>query len=142
MASFIGHVKNSPQHLQTDAMKALCKAMKTEGIRRCVSLTGTGVRFAGDRVTLRDRILNVAVGIVDPARIKDGKNHVEFLQNTDLDWTVIRVLKLQNTRQGAFRLSANGPAKTIVSRQEVAKAVIEILDQDAYIRQAPIMSKK
>lgn len=141
VVSLIGHGKNSPPHLQTDAMKALRTAMKRAHISRCVSLTGTGVRFPGDRITLIDRILNAAVGIIDPARVRDGKDHVAFLQQTDLDWTVVRVLKLENISPRPFELRQNGPTKIVVGRREVAKAILQIIEENSFVRQSPIISK-
>ena len=141
VVSLIGHVKGSPEHLQTDTMKALSAAMKAENIKRCVSLTGTGVRFPGDKITLIDRLLNTAISIIDPIRIRDGKDHVAFLQQSQLEWTVLRVLKLQNIKPRAFRLSQNGPTKSIVGRHEVAQAILQLLKTDSFIRQAPMISK-
>lgn len=141
VVSLIGHGKNSPPHLQTDAMKALRTAMKRAHVSRCVSLTGTGVRFSGDKITLIDRILNAAVGVVDPARVRDGRDHVAFLQQTDLDWTVLRVLKLENIPPRPFELLQNGPTKIVVGRREVAKAILQIIEENSFIRQSPIISK-
>ncbi len=141
VVSFIGHVKGSPAQVQTNTMRVLVEAMKQQSITRLVSLTGTGVRFPGDKITLIDRILNLSISIIDPARIKDGKDHVAFLQQTDLDWTIIRVLKLQNVKAKPFTLKQNGPTKLYVGRDEVAKAALEVLEQNTFIRQAPIISK-
>jgi putative NADH-flavin reductase len=141
VVSLIGHVKGSPARVQTEAMQALVSVMADLGTKRLVSLTGTGVRFPGDRITLIDRILNLAVGIVDPARVSDGREHVRVLQATDLDWTVIRVLKLQNVAARAFKLSANGPTKWYVGRREVAQAILQVLDQHSFVRQAPILCR-
>ena len=113
--------------------------MKSAGIKRIVSLTGTGVRFPGDRITIADRFLNLGIGIVDPARIEDGKNHVEVLKASNLDWTIIRVLKLQNVSSEPFQLLQNGPTKIYVGRTEVAEAVLQVLEQSSFIRQAPII---
>lgn len=82
----------------------------------------------------------MGIAVIDPARIQDGKNHVAFLKQTSLDWTVVRVLKLQNTKPKPFKLKQHGPAKTIVSRHEVAQAVLEVLEQGTFVRQAPIIS--
>ena len=141
VVSLIGHGKNSPPHLQTDAMKALHAAMKQEDMSRCISLTGTGVRFPGDKITFIDRILNAAVSVVDPVRVRDGKDHVTYLQQTDLDWTVLRVLKLENISPRPFELRQEGPTKIVVGRREVAKAILQIINENSFIRQAPIISK-
>ena len=142
VVSFIGHVKGSPDHVQTDAMKSLSTAMQAKNMKRLVSLTGTGVRFPGDKVMLIDRFLNAGISIIDPARIQDGKDHVAFLQQTNLEWTILRVLKLQNVKPSPFTLTDNGPTKLFVSRIDVARAVLEVLEQKSFIRKAPILSQR
>lgn len=140
VVSFIGHVKGSPRFVQTDAMKVLVSVMRAQKIARIVSLTGTGVRFPGDKVTLLDRVLNFAVRFIDPARIEDGIAHMAVLRQSDLAWTVLRVLKLQNTAPKPFRLQAHGPTKWYVSRYDVAAAALQVLERQSFIRQAPILS--
>lgn len=105
VASFIGHVKDSEPNVQTIAIQRVVEVMKASGINRLVSLTGTGVRFPNDKISLIDRILNLSISIIDPARVKDGKNHVEVLKASNLDWTVIRVLKLQNVPLNHLRFA-------------------------------------
>jgi putative NADH-flavin reductase len=139
VVSFIGHIKGSKPSVQTTAMQELVKVMKDLGMSRIVSLTGTGVRFKGDNISIVDRILNVSIRIIDPKRINDGKRHVEVLQASDLKWTVIRVLKLQNVAPRPFTLLEHGPTKFYVGRKEVAQAVLQVLEQNSFLRQAPII---
>lgn len=141
VVSFIGHIKGSPARVQTEAMRTLVRAMQKAGVSRVVSLTGTGVRFPGDRVPLIDRFLNLGIGIVDPNRVQDGIEHVRVLRESDLRWTVLRVLKLQNTKPTAFVLNRRGVTKLFVSREEVARAALEVLEHDSFIQEAPILSK-
>jgi hypothetical protein len=141
VVSLIGHVKDSPATVQTDAIQKIVNVMQSTGIKRIVSLTGTGVRFPGDRITIMDRILNASISIIDPARINDGKKHVEILKGSECDWTVIRVLKLQNVSSKPFELTPHGPTKLYVGRKEVALAILEVLEQKSFIHEAPILSK-
>lgn len=141
VVSFIGHVRGSPPNVQTKATKVIVSAMDKLNQKRLVSLTGTGVRFPKDKITLTDRILNTSIGIIDPKRVVDGINHAEVLKNSDLDWTIIRVLKLTSGNRRPFTLQLNGPTKQFVSREEVAHAVLEVLEQHRFIRQAPIIGK-
>lgn len=140
VVSLIGHVPGSPPDVQTSAIRQVIKVMDEAKIKRLVSLTGTGVRFPGDKITMLDRFLNLGLKFADPDRLKDGRNHVAELQKSDLDWTVIRVLKLQNAAPRPFRLSQNGPTKPYVGREEVAEAILEVLEHDSFVRQAPIIS--
>jgi hypothetical protein len=110
------------------------------GITRIISLTGTGVRMPGDNITLIDRILNMLVSIADPARVRDGIQHAHLLQQSQCEWTILRVLKLQNTPERPFHLKINGPTKLFVSRQDVAKAALEVIENHSFIRAMPILA--
>ncbi len=134
VVSFIGHVKGSPLHVQTEAIRSLASVVKAQNLTRIVSLTGTGVRFPGDHITLIDRILNTSIRLIDPTRVRDGIEHVEILKQSGLDWTVLRVLKLQNTAPKPFTLQEHGPPKWYVSREEVADAALQVLEQETFIK--------
>ncbi len=139
VVSFIGHVKNSPDDVQSKSIKNTINAMNSADLKRLVSLTGTGVRMPGDKITLIDRILNLSISVIDPARVKDGKQHFEIIESSKVDWTVIRVLKLQNTKAKLYKLSLHGPTKPYISRTEVAKAFLEVLENNSFIQQSPII---
>lgn len=141
VVSFIGHVPGSANDVQTDSIANIIKCMESMGINRLVSLTGTGVRFEGDKTSLIDKILNLSIRIIDPKRVNDGINHAQAIRQSSLDWTILRVLKLGNGNKSNYSLSSGGPAKILTSRHEVAMAVLEVLQQNSYIRQAPIVSK-
>lgn len=139
VVSTIGHVKGSAADVQTKATEVVIEAMNKLNITRFVDVTGTGVRFPGDRITLVDRFLNFAVSIVDPSRVNDGIEHVKVLQRSSLDWTSIRVLKLQNVKPHKYALKLHGPTRPFVGREEVARAILEVLEQEAFIQEAPII---
>jgi len=141
VVSAIGHVKGSAEDVQTIATKNILQVMQELEIKRFVDVTGTGVRFPGDKIGLVDIFLNLAVGIVDPARVKDGIDHVEVLKASDRDWTTIRVLKLQNVAPHPFLLRINGPTKWYVGREEVAQAMLGVIENNTFIKQAPILSR-
>lgn len=141
VVSLIGHVKGSRKYTQTESTKNIVTAMKKQNISRLVSLTGTGARFNGDEPSIIDKLLNLAISLIDSDRINDGKEHVKIIQNSQLEWSILRVLKLQNTKFKNYRLSTGGPAKLITSRQEVADACMNLLESSSFINQAPIISK-
>ena len=142
VVSFIGHVKDSAPDVQTVAMQTIISAMQATGVTRIVSLTGTGVRYPGDHIPLIDRILNACISVLDPARVTDGRNHVKVLEESGMNWTVLRVLKLRNVTPHPFSLQLHGPTKWYVSREEVAQAALHVLEDGSYIGQAPILSKE
>lgn len=141
VVSFIGHTKASGPWVQTDATATLIRILSHVGPRRVVSLTGTGVRQPGDHIPLIDYLLNHAVRLIDPARLQDGIRHAELLAASDLDWTIIRVLKLGNGRKRGFRLTRHGPTKWLTSRTEAAAACLEVLQKESYKKAMPIVSR-
>ncbi len=141
VVSLIGHGQRSSPSVQTDAIRVICEMMKTQKIHRLISLTGTRVRLESDHVTLIDKILNFSIAHIDPLRIADGIAHAEVIKDSGLDWSILRVLKLQNTRLKPFRLTTHGPTKVITSRAEVAQAILQLLNNNSYIHAMPIISK-
>lgn len=141
VVSLIGHSKHSSPTVHTEAIQAIIIAMQSLGQKRIISLTGTGVRMPGDKITLLDRFSELGIWIFDKKRIIDGRNHAQKLIHSNLDWTIVRVSKLQGNHLGNFSLQDNGPAKTPVSRQEVSQAILTILKDNTYVNRAPMISK-
>lgn len=140
VVSLIGHVRHSPPNAQTDSMRVVEKVMNELGIKRIISLTGTGVRFPGDTPSLLDRLLNLSIKLIDPERIRDGINHAAFLTSTDLDWTIVRVLKLTNGKHsGSVKFSLTGPAELFTPRSRVAQGILQIIVDDSYKQKTPII---
>ena len=137
----IGHVKGSPHQLQAETMQVIDTCMREAGIKRLVSLTGTGVRIEGDHPSKSDKILNTVLGKIDPDRIADGVAHVQVLRQSSLNWTVVRVLKLTRGKPRKFHLTMHGPAKLLTSRREVAQAILQVLASDDFIHELPIVSR-
>ncbi|MBC7943361.1 NAD(P)H-binding protein [Candidatus Saccharibacteria bacterium] len=141
VVSALGHVKGSSGDVQTIATRKILEVMQEQGIKRFVDVTGTGVRFPGDKIGLVDVLLNLAVKIIDPPRVKDGIDHERLLRTSNIDWTTIRILKLQDVTIQPFELLLHGPTKWYVGRQEVARAMLEVIEKSSFIKQAPIIGK-
>ncbi len=140
VVSLIGHVKGSPAFLQTSATANILSAMKKRNMTRVISLTGTGVRITGDKPSFIDIVLNTVVRLADPERIVDGIAHADVLRESGLDWTLLRVLKLTDFPSHKYALSSGGPARVLVSRHVVADALLKIIEDTSYVKQAPVVS--
>jgi len=140
--SALGHIKGSDPLMQTKGITNITKAMKESGIRRILSLTGTGARVANDSPSAIDRLLNVIVKAVDPDRVNDGVQHVKVLQDSGLDFTVVRVLKLskKDTEVKGYKLTEGGPAELQTSRKKVAQVLVDLVNNTEYIGKLPVIS--
>lgn len=141
VVSTLGHIKGCPDFLQTDAMRLLNHCMLRENVSRVISLTGTGVRQAGDVITLWDRLLNLSISIIDPKRVRDGIEHARVLQESSLEYTIVRVLKLTDGKVAGFNLKDNGPVAPLTSRATVARAMLEALRDDTWVHKMPIVGR-
>lgn len=141
--STIGHIKGSDPKMQTNGTANIVKAMRENNVSRIISLTGTGVRIDGDKPSIIDIILNFFVQIVDPNRVADGIGHAKVLQNSGLDWTIVRVLKLGNSQKAIskYELTNGGPAELLTSRKKVAEAMVSLVNDKNYIGKMPVISK-
>jgi len=139
--SVLGHGANTSVDLQTKSMEVLTGLMSGSD-KRLISMTGTGVRQDGDKPSLIDKLLNVAVSIADPARVEDGIKHAEVLKRSNTKWTIIRVLKLANGKNVQnTKLTDYGPAIMLVNRATVAKHICDLIDDDSQIHKMPVISK-
>jgi hypothetical protein len=144
VVSLIGHKKNSPKDFQTEMIKKIISAMEKSDRPKLITLTGTGVRCPGDKIPLYDWIGNYIINKIDPDRIQDGKNHVREIENSNLNWTVIRVLKLSSFNflfgiEKVYKLKPNGPAKFLVSRKTVAYKIIQIIESGKWNSKYPVL---
>jgi nucleoside-diphosphate-sugar epimerase len=145
--SVIGHNKNSQSNMQSIGIKNTIAAMIEIGITKIVVLTGTGVRVKGDRIPFYDKLGNYIIKKVDPERISDGIEYSRILQESGLDWTILRVLKLSSSDtlykfENMFTrpiLREFGPAQLVISRNTVADKIIEIINTDKWIGKNPIL---
>jgi putative NADH-flavin reductase len=140
--SVIGHIKGSDPFMQTKGMSNIVRVMESLGVKRVLSLTGTGAREKDDTPSLIDRVLNFFVGAIDPERIKDGIAHVKVLKKSTLDWTVVRVLKLgtQDSEVSGYKLTSGGPAELLSKRKKVARVLVDLVNDTKYIGKAPVIS--
>ena len=97
--SVIGHIKDSDPLMQTKGITNITQSMKDLKIERIISLTGTGVRFDGDKPSILDKLANIIIKFIDRERIIDGIKHADVLKESNLNWTILRVLKLSQQNQ-------------------------------------------
>lgn len=142
--SVIGHIKGSDPLMQTKGITNITNAMKEFGLRRIISLTGTGVRFEGDKPSILDKLGNIFIKLIDRERVVDGIKHADVLKNSGLDWTIVRVLKLSQSDDDSnlnYKLTENGPAENLTSRKKVAKVIVDLLSSGEFSGKAPVVSK-
>jgi putative NADH-flavin reductase len=141
VVSLLGHVKGSDEFVQTKATETIITAMEVAGISRFVSLTGTGVWVEGDRFEGLINLLNKISAKFGVKRFDDGIKHVKVLHDSNLDWTIVRVALLTDGEPGNFKLTPHGPVKIPTPRREVARAILQTLEEVSFVREHPVVSR-
>jgi putative NADH-flavin reductase len=141
VVSVLGHIPGGDPLMQTRGMENIISAMKENNISRILSLTGTGVRVSGDKPSLYDRLANFMVKKIDPERVHDGVEHARVLQESGLDWTILRVLKLSNKNSfSEAKLTKHGPAEWFTPRKKVAHILVSLLESGDFVGEMPVSS--
>jgi len=139
--SALGHGKQTPIEMQSNAMRVITASMKQHNVSRIISLTGVGVLTTGDKLTLLDRITTTLLIFLQPKRIQDGIKHVEVLKDSSTDWIVLRTPKHRNANQITdYVLTAYVEKFSFsVSRPNVADCLLQLLEPAKVDNRMPVI---
>lgn len=127
----------------TDAMQTLIPAMESQGITRLISLTGVAAFLPNESTTTLDKLNRLFLKTVQPKVLSDGEKHLEVLLACKLNWTALRSPVMTNGTAESYQLSTKLPAPWVtVTRAGVARALVDQMDDQAYLRGAPAVYKK
>ena len=141
--SLFGHVKNSPEWLQSDGTENIIKAMKKYRIYKIVSLSGGGLPFPEkDQPKFMDKMIRTIMKVAVPKVLNDAIKHAEILKNSGLKWIIVRGPRLTNERKiGNYRVGWVGVnASSKISRADLADFLITQIKDDKFAFQMPFVS--
>lgn len=138
-----GQVKGSPRTLQTDGTRLIVEAMRTHAVRRIVTLSGGGLRAEGfDQPKPVDKVIRLLLKALSGHVLEDAEHHLAVLQESGLDWTVVRGPRLtENPGKGTYRVGWVGVnASTQISRDDLADFILTQVDDRSFVGQLPFVS--
>ncbi|MDQ3064917.1 MAG: NAD(P)H-binding protein [bacterium] len=141
--STLGSWGTANKDILTVGMTNIIPAMKSQNIRRIISLTGHDARWSKDKINLTNRLTHPFLKLAIPKILKDGELHLQLLDQSGLDWTVLRS-PVMNERGDykLYKLNTNRPLPwRTINRQSVAKAMLEIAETDSFITHAPFIHR-
>lgn len=137
-------LSSSPTFLSEVAEKIVAVA-KTIGLKRCLIVTAWGTGETKEDIPgwFRFFIDFTNIGVT----YRDHERQEEIWKKSGLDWTVVRPVGLTNdTDEKAIQVllesKSTQPDKLTISRREVAKFMLDALQNECYIQQKPIISYK
>lgn len=130
----------SPPMFMTEAARGTLTVMAEQGIRRIVlaSTQGAGDDWARLNPLLKALITasNIKAGFTDHTGLD------KIVRASDTDWTLARAVALTDKpASGAVRAAEAGSEKPgrWINRGDLARFLIEAIEQDAWIREAPLV---
>ncbi len=128
-------------HSRTAAV--LVRAMPEHGLTRFVGVSGAGIDVPGDRKGPRDRLISAAIQRLGGAAVRDKPLEHQELAASSLDWTLVRPPRLTDKPPtGRVDHDAHVPGRAAsVSRADLAAFLLDVVEQDLYLRQAPFVSQ-
>jgi putative NADH-flavin reductase len=140
--SALGPTRPPVRGMMETSAKNIVAAMKKHGVRRLVSTTGAGVRQPEDQPKLADHFIGFLLNLLAKDVVLDSAANVNVIQNSDLDWTVVRYPRLNDgthTRQYRVGYVSKGSG-TQLSRADAADFVLKELTEEKWLRKLPLVS--
>jgi putative NADH-flavin reductase len=141
--STLGSWGTPKQDILSEGMKNIIPAMKDIGITRIVSLTGADARAEGDTISVLHWLGRQSLRMIAPKVLHDGEEHIRLLQESSLDWTVLRSPIMNERGVAAYKVANSRPKPwQTINRRAVAKAMVEQLEDNTSAQDCPYISRK
>ena len=128
-----------PVHLFSDAARVLIAAMRSQGVKRLICVTGFG---AGDSRASISCLQRLPFQIVFGRAYDDKSLQEKLIKESELDWTIARPGVLTSgLRTGRYRILAEASQwrNGIISRADVAEFLVRQIGDPAYIHKNPVL---
>jgi putative NADH-flavin reductase len=134
---------STPVDLMSHSIQNTVTVMKEKGIKRIVLMTALGVGDSAREISwlfsLIVKISNISYAYADHAAQE------KILEDSGLNWTIVRPTMLTNKNEDVsvlYNIKGEGKIKTSISRNAVARFIVEAIDKGEFIKQKPGLSNK
>lgn len=139
--STLGSWGTKRKDILSTGMKHIIPAMEKHAVRRIVSLTGSGVVLPGDTLSWYDHLNPLLLRVVAPKILMDGSKHIALLEQSSLDWTVVRSPVMKDGPAVGYTLQSTPDLPwRRVTRDDVADAIVELVHTGEYSKASPIIA--
>lgn len=140
--STLGSWGTKTKEVVSTGVQNIVPIMQKNGQKRIITLTGSGARWSEDSPGFLQKAGHSLIGIVNSKVLQDGEKHIQILEASKLDWTVIRSPVMSAAKTKKYKLDfIEPPLYQRVSRRAVARCMVDQLKNASYIRKAPHIHK-
>jgi putative NADH-flavin reductase len=140
--SLIGPTETSPKFVASRSTEHILSAMRDHGVQRLVVASVAGIPVGEEGRGLGARLITGLLKLILGDMFTDRRRQLELLQQSDRAWTALRLPRLTDAPPtGDYELGITGFSPTMsITRADLAQAMLDQLDDDTYLRQAPKIS--
>lgn len=142
VVSALGPVRGD-RTLHRDVAPLVREAARAAGVRRFVGVSGAGIDVAGDAKSVRDRLVSTLIQRLGGDAARDKAEEHRSWAGSELDWTLVRPPRLvDGPGTGRVEHSAHrSPRRTTIARADLARFVVDCLEQGMHVREAPLVGQ-
>lgn len=137
----------APPHKRTyqylpiyEGHKAIMSLMKWNGVKRFITIGTPSIKFKQDKTSMTTTIPGLLARFVYPKPYKEVVSIGEVVQESDLDWTVVRVVApVDKPTKPAKVTFGEKSIHFSISRKRIAEFILNEIGQGQYIRSMPII---
>ena len=144
VVSALGHAKGAPVDLLACTSANLITAMRADGVHRLVVLSSPAVDDLEDRPGLIYRAGRVLLGVVIPSVVRDHRDQARLLEESGLDWTLVRgpLVFTDGPHTGRYHagpITRESGAR--ISRADLADFMLTTATNGDFVRMTPLVSE-
>lgn len=121
--------------------KILLKAMQEANVKRLIDWGTPSIPFSKDKKSFITVVPAILAGIALTQAKKEMVAIGELVQQSDLDWTIVRFMAPKDTSYTGKVKTGFGDTKMSfnISREDIGAFMVEQLENDKYIHSMPII---
>lgn len=139
----LGSWGTKEKDILSSATENILPIMKKYKISRFISVSGSDAEAKGDKNSFIHKVSRAGLNTFFGEILIDAEEHIKLLENSDLEWTVIRSPAMNNLGKiNNYSLSENRPLPwQTVNRQSVAKALVDQLNSKQWLKKTPFINR-
>ncbi|MGP7819551.1 NAD(P)-dependent oxidoreductase [Niallia sp. 01092] len=132
-------VKEMP--IYSSVTQTIITTMKEYRISRYIGVTGASLTLKSDNKSFINTIGAKAFEILFPKMMKDKRNELDLLINSDIDWTIVRLPFVgEGPETSIIKEHLTDMPGRNISNADIARFLISQINEKKYIRKTPFIS--
>lgn len=140
VVSTLGSWGTPKKDILATGMQHIIPAMQQYEVKRIVSLTGADARAANDTISCAHRLGRGVLRLFAKKILLDGEKHIQALEASDLNWTVVRSPIMTEKGKSHFSFTSKRPYPwQTIRRENVASAIVSLVSSASHLQEAPFV---